>query len=109
MRHATTTTKRRDPMARVKLSAQRQITIPAETAKRLGLKAGEELELVESEKAIVLVPRKHIPKDQQWYYTDEWQQMMQEAFDDLKHGRMLGPFESVEEFKQSLQARAHRS
>ena len=48
-------------MPRVKLSARRQITIPAETAKRLGLKAGEELELVESEKAIVLVPRKHIP------------------------------------------------
>ena len=96
-------------MARVKLSARRQITIPAETAKRLGLKAGEELELVESEKAIVLVPRKHIPKDQQWYYTDEWQQMMQEAFDDLTHGRMLGPFESVEEFKQSLKARVHRS
>ncbi len=96
-------------MARVKLSARRQITIPAETAKRLGLKAGEELELVESEKAIVLVPRKHIPKDQRWYYTDEWQKMMQEALDDLKHGRMVGPFESVEEFKQSLNARAHRS
>jgi AbrB family looped-hinge helix DNA binding protein len=92
-------------MARVKLSARRQITIPAETAKRLGLKAGEELELVESEKAILLVPRKHIPKDQQWYYTDEWQQMMQEAFEDVKAGRMLGPFESVEEFKQSLKTR----
>jgi AbrB family looped-hinge helix DNA binding protein len=87
-------------MARVKLSARRQITIPAETAKRLGLKAGEELELVESEKAIVLVPRKHIPKDQRWYYTDEWQQMMQEAFEDLKAGRMFGPFESVQEFKK---------
>jgi AbrB family looped-hinge helix DNA binding protein len=91
-------------MARVKLSARRQITIPAETAKRLGLKAGEELELVESEKAIVLVPRKHIPKDQRWYYTDEWQQMMQEAFDDLKHGRMAGPFESAEELIKDLHA-----
>jgi AbrB family looped-hinge helix DNA binding protein len=91
-------------MARVKLSARRQITIPAETAKRLGLKAGEELELVESEKAIVLVPRKHIPKDQQWYYTDEWQKMMQEAFDDLKHGRMRGPFENVEEFIHDLRS-----
>jgi len=91
-------------MPRVKLSARRQITIPAEAAKRLGLKAGEELELVESEKAIVLVPRKHIPKDQQWYYTNEWQKMMQEAFEDLKAGRMRGPFENAEEFMNDLRA-----
>jgi|SRR6266508_1641738 len=100
----TTTKKRSELMPRVKLSARRQITIPAETAKRLGLKAGEELELVESEKAIVLVPRKHIPKDQQWYYTDEWQTMMQEAFEDLKAGRMRGPFEYAEEFINDLRA-----
>ena len=91
-------------MARGQLSARRQLTIPAETATRLGLKAGEELELVESEKAIVLVPRKHIPKDQQWYYTDEWQPMMQEAFDDLKHGRLRGPCEKVEEFIHDLRS-----
>jgi AbrB family looped-hinge helix DNA binding protein len=89
-------------MPTVKLSSRRQITIPEETAKRLGLKAGEELELVESEKAIILVPRKHIPKDQQWYYTDEWQKMMREAFEDVKAGRMVGPFESVEEFINDL-------
>jgi AbrB family looped-hinge helix DNA binding protein len=89
-------------MARVKLSARRQITIPAETAKRLGLKAGEELELVESEKAILLVPRKHIPKDQQWYYTDEWQQMMQEAFEEVKQGKLIGPFDTAEEAIRAL-------
>ena len=89
-------------MARVKLSSRRQITIPAETAKRLGLKAGEELELVESEKTIVLVPRKHIPKDQQWYYTDEWQQMMQEAFEEVKQGKLIGPFDSAEEAIRAL-------
>jgi AbrB family looped-hinge helix DNA binding protein len=89
-------------MPRVKLSARRQITIPAQTAKRLGLKAGEELELVESEKAIVLVPRKHIPKDQRWYYTDEWQTMMQEAFEDLKAGKMHGPFATAEEAIREL-------
>lgn len=91
-------------MPTVKLGSKRQITIPADTIKRFGLKPGEELELVESQKTIVLVPRKHIPKDQQWYYTDEWQKMMQEAFDDLKAGRMVGPFESVEEFINDLRS-----
>jgi AbrB family looped-hinge helix DNA binding protein len=89
-------------MARVKLSSRRQITIPHETLQRLGLSPGEELELVTSEKTIVLVPRKHIPKDQAWYYTDAWQQMMQEAFDDLRHGRMVGPFDTVEEAIREL-------
>ena len=64
---------------------------------------------MEHEKMILLVPRKHIPKDQEWYYTDAWQRMMQEAFDDITAGRMLGPFETVEEFKQALQTRSHRS
>ncbi|MBI4639728.1 MAG: AbrB/MazE/SpoVT family DNA-binding domain-containing protein [Candidatus Tectomicrobia bacterium] len=96
-------------MPRVKLGTRRQITLPAKTLKRLGMTAGEEFEVVEHDKAVILVPRKHIPKNQQWYYTDEWQKMMQEAFEDVKAGRMIGPFESVEEFKQAVKERARRS
>lgn len=91
-------------MPKVKLGARREITLPADTIKRLGLIAGEELELFEHDKAIVLVPRKHIPKDQQWYYTKEWQRMMQEAFEDLKAGRVAGSFESVDELIRDLNA-----
>ncbi len=89
-------------MPTVKLGSKRQITIPAETIKRFGLKPGEELELVESGKVIVLVPRKDIPKDQRWYYTDEWQKMMQEAFEALKKGEMIGPFDTAEEAIRAL-------
>lgn len=89
-------------MARVKLGKRHQVTIPAQTMKRLGLKPGEELELVESGKAIVLVPRKDIPKDQRWYYTDEWQKMMQEAFDELEQGKVIGPFNTAEEAIRAL-------
>jgi AbrB family looped-hinge helix DNA binding protein len=89
-------------MPRVKIGTRHQVTLPAETLKRLGLDAGEELEVVEHNKMILLVPRKHIPKDQEWYYTDTWQQMMQEAFDDLKAGRIQGPFETVEDLITEL-------
>jgi AbrB family looped-hinge helix DNA binding protein len=89
-------------MPRVKIGARHQVTLPVETLKRLGLDAGEELEVVEHDKMILLVPCKHIPKDQEWYYTEAWQRMMQEAFDDLKAGRMLGPFETVEELITEL-------
>lgn len=91
-------------MARVKLGSRHQITIPPETIKRLGLTTGEELELVESEKGIVLIPLKHIPKDQRWYYTDEWQRMMQEAFAALKKGEVIGPFDTAEEASRALRA-----
>jgi AbrB family looped-hinge helix DNA binding protein len=89
-------------MPRVKIGTRHQVTLPAETLKRLGLDAGEELEVVEHNKMILLVPRKHIPKDQEWYYTEPWQQMMQEAFADLKAGRMRGPFETVEDLITEL-------
>jgi len=109
MNHYSITATRREAMPRVKLGTKRQITLPLETIKRLGMTAGEEFEVVEHDKAVILVPRKHIPKDQQWYYTGEWQKMMQEAFEDVKAGRMIGPFESVEEFKQAVKERARRS
>jgi AbrB family looped-hinge helix DNA binding protein len=89
-------------MPRVKIGMRHQVTLPAETLKRLGLDAGEELEVVEHHKMILLVPRKHIPKAQEWYYTYAWQRMMQEAFDDLRAGRIRGPFETVEDLITEL-------
>ncbi len=43
-------------MPRAKLGARRQVTIPAETVKRLGLKVGEELELVATNEGILIKP-----------------------------------------------------
>ena len=89
-------------MPRVKIGTRHQVTIPAETLKRLGLAAGEELELIEHDKMLVFVPAKHIPEEQRWYFSEQWQQMMQEAFKDLKRGAVAGPFESVEELIADL-------
>lgn len=91
-------------MPKVKLGTHREITLPAATIKRLGLTAGEELEIVEYDKAIVLIPRKHIPQDQAWYHTEEWQRMMQEAFEDIKAGRVAGPFDSAEDLITELRS-----
>jgi len=91
-------------MPRVKIGTRHQVTIPAETFKRLGLAAGEELELIEHDKMLVFVPAKHVPKDQRWYYIEEWQRMMQEAFEDLKRGAVAGPFEGVEELIADLRS-----
>ena len=139
-------------MPRVKLGTRRQITIPAETVKRFGLKAGEELELVETDEGILMKPvvaakppaaARLTPKeqrmleqakakiavintditaatgltkeearvaakvglidpDQTWWWLESWQQGEREAAEDLKAGRVSGPFESVEELIRDL-------
>lgn len=91
-------------MSKVRLGDRRTVILPVATVKRLGLTVGEELEIVEGDRAILLVLRKHIPKDQEWYHTPAWQQMMQEAFKDLAHGRMAGPFKTVEELMHDLRS-----
>ena len=95
-------TKKNGRGSKIKIGLRRQITIPVNTMKRFGLIAGAELDMVEHKEAIVLVPRTHIPKDQEWYHTKTWQKMMREAFEDLKRGRVAGPFDNVEELLKEL-------
>ncbi len=42
-------------------------------------------------------PIKNIPPDQRYFYTKEWQKEEAEADKDIAEGRMVGPFETVEE------------
>ena len=101
--HSTLATKKKNQRAtKITIGSRREIIIPAHTMKRLGLIAGAELDVVEHQKAIVLVPRTGVPKDQKWYHTKTWQKMMQEAFEDVKMGRMLGPFDRVEDLLKEL-------
>jgi AbrB family looped-hinge helix DNA binding protein len=60
-------------MPTIKLGAKRQIILPKDITECFHLELGEELEAYTTDKAVVLVPRKHIPEDQRWCYTDEWQ------------------------------------
>lgn len=89
---------------RILIGKRYEVVIPRQSARRLGIKPGEEFEMVESKKALLLVPKKKIPQDQQWYYTPRWQKMMREAFEDIKHGRIVGPFETAEEAIRELRS-----
>lgn len=44
-----------------------------------------------------------IDKDQAWWWTEEWQKGEREAEKDIKEGKLYGPFESVKEFKESIE------
>lgn len=48
---------------------------------------------------------KKIDPDQLYFWTKEWQEGEKKADEDIKVGRMLGPFHSVEEFKKAIRDR----
>ena len=62
-----------------RVSPKRQITIPKEIYDKLHLEAGDFLEVDIKDEGIVLIPKKLISRDQQWFWTKEWQEKEKEA------------------------------
>ena len=52
-----------------------QVTIPKEIVKKMNLKVGDKLEVLEQDGKLVITPVIIVPKDQAWYYTEKWQIM----------------------------------
>ena len=86
----------------VRIGPKHQITIAKDIFEALDLKVGDFLDAHIKDNTIVLVPQKLIPKDQAWFWTEEWQKGEKEADDDIREGRLIGPFKSIKEFKNAL-------
>jgi hypothetical protein len=84
------------------------ITIPASAADKLAELGRAMLQLSEgmrlSAHAATRVRPKHIPKDQAWFWTDEWQAGEREVDEALARGEYK-TFNSVEEMLADLHAR----
>jgi len=76
-------------MNAVKIGPKHQITIPVAVFRKLRLDPGDFLEVETVDEAIVLVPRKLIPRDQGWFWTKRWQTMEKTAQRDLNNGRVV--------------------
>jgi len=59
----------------VDLKQKSQVTIPKEIVKKMNLKVGDKLEVIEQDGKLIITPVIIVPKDQAWYYTDKWQSM----------------------------------
>ena len=92
-------------MSTTKISPKHQITIPQEIFRQLDLEIGDYLEAKVEAGAIVLVPKKLVPKDQAWFWTQEWQEKEREAEEDIRAGRVSGPFKSAKELMKSLKSK----
>lgn len=89
--------------SRITLGARGRMVLPQKIIKRLGLRAGAELNMVERDNIIMLVPQK-ISHDQKWYMRPRWQKMMRNAFSDVKNGRIAGPFKNAEDLITELRS-----
>jgi AbrB family looped-hinge helix DNA binding protein len=77
----------------VKIGVSRQVVIPKKIHDRLGLEPGDFLEAELKDGKVVLTPQALIEK------------RIAEGIEDLKHGRVHGPFASVEAMLRTLSRR----
>ena len=78
----------------VKIKTNRQVTIPKTIFDELGLQEGQFVEVIRKDSGVFYKPKKLIDVDQD----------IAEALEDIKKGRVAGPFTTVKEVMRSLKA-----
>lgn len=89
-------------MTVIHVGSKNQVTLPKEVVEGSHLVPGDPLVVTVEEGRIILNPQVHVPRDQAYFWTPEWQAGEREAEEDIARGRLLGPFDSVAELKKSL-------
>jgi AbrB family looped-hinge helix DNA binding protein len=80
-----------------------RITIPKEIRNKLPyLNEGDPVEFQIEGERLILIPYKKIPEEQSYYWSAKWQEGIKEAKDDIREGRILGPYDDVEEGLNAL-------
>jgi AbrB family looped-hinge helix DNA binding protein len=85
----------------VQIKKRHVITLGREIRKELNLDEGDILDVFVEEGKIVLEPKKLIPADQQWFWTEEWQKGEREAQAEIDAG-LTKRARSAEEFMEEL-------
>lgn len=78
----------------VKLGASRQVVIPKKLHDQLGLSPGDYLEVEVHDGKVIFTPKALVDK------------RLEEGLEDLRQGRVYGPFSSTQEMLRSLHASA---
>lgn len=84
-----------------------QITLPNSVRKRIKqtIEIGDIIEAEVEDNKIILYPKKLVDTEQAWFWTEEWQKGEKAADEDIKAGRVDGPFKNIEELKAHLEDR----
>lgn len=93
----------------VTLKPKSEITVPKSIRRKAGIKAGDRFEFSVSGRVTTILPKPPITDDE---YTPAQRRSVDraiaEGLDDIKHGRLEGPFSSHREFIDSLHAEASK-
>jgi AbrB family looped-hinge helix DNA binding protein len=81
-----------------KLGQHRQVVIPKEICDELGLEEGDFVEVERQGTKVVLTPKRLVEKH------PEIDRRLAEAEEDIKAGRVSGPFATVDTLKRHLNA-----
>ena len=80
----------------IRFKKKAQITIPKAIVDELNLHEDDLLEARLEDGRIVLVPTVAVPKDQAWYWTEEWQREEQEVDKQIVRGEIGEPMDADE-------------
>lgn len=93
-----------------KLGQRRQVVIPQEICEELGLQTGDFVEVQQVKGTVVIKPKKLVDADE--LLTPEQKAQIDarlaEGLEDIKHGRVLGPFDTAKEAMRTLRAKTRR-
>lgn len=83
-----------------------QISLPVEMLENAHLHDGDYFEVNIDDRNITLIPLSvHEFGGESWLDEPEWQERMTEAEEDVKAGRLVGPFDSAKELLRSLKSK----
>ena len=85
----------------VKVREKYQVTIPEDVRNKIPLKVGERVEVNAREGEIVIRPVVEIPRNQTWFWSQEWQEQIAQSLEDIEKGKVR-VFKSVKEAKKQF-------
>jgi AbrB family looped-hinge helix DNA binding protein len=91
----------------IQVRKKAQLTLPLSVRKELGIEEGDYMDVQVRNGEIVLRVKKLIDKDQEWFWTDRWQQGEKEAEEDILAGRTY-PFQDTESAIDYLHSRTEK-
>ncbi|MCI4626446.1 MAG: AbrB/MazE/SpoVT family DNA-binding domain-containing protein [Candidatus Magnetoovum sp. WYHC-5] len=90
-------------MKAITVSSEGQIAIPKEIRERLGIKTGDHLNIHVIEDKIILKPVGYVPKSQEWFWSEEVQDIIKATEVDFKEGKSITY--NIDDFLKELDVR----
>ena len=93
-----------------KIGQRRQVVIPKEICEELGLQTGDFVEVKQVKGTVVIKPKKLVDADEVLTPAQkaEIDARLAEGLEDIKHDRVLGPFDTAKGAMRALRAKTRR-